>query len=303
MLKKFFYKVFVNNRVIDTLSSTFLSTIIPPVVGLYYGTLDIWGDDWDIVKNYKEIHETIFAILATATILLLFIKGISDGCKGAVTKRYRILSDSLIFFSNDLVKKKKDRYHHAARTLTPKGDTFKNIVQPKDQLTHALDSVRKLLIEGFDINTKNIGITIIQGNPNDDRWWYMLKCNSQKQHTKPKDLMNSASTAKYCYESGDSIFIPDMRKGLKEGAFLDSDRSKKVQKGSIFCKPVRVNVGNVDYVYIFTIAIYGQFLCIPYDEDECIACEKILDEIADRIELELYLYSMKQFKELGGKAA
>lgn len=84
--------------------------------------------------------------------------------------------------------------------------------------------------------------------------------------------------------------------------FFASDRSSKAGIGSIFCKPVRINVGNLEYVYIFTIAVFGQNLCSPYDEEECRALEKILDEIADRGELELYLHSIKQYREKGAKA-
>ena len=32
-------------------------------------------------------------------------------------------------------------------------------------------------------------------------------------------------------------------------------------------------------------------------------CEKLLDEVSDRVELELYLHSMKSFKENGENAA
>src|SRR5690625_663249 len=85
--------------------------------------------------------------------------------------------------------------------------------------------------------------------------------------------------------------------------FLESSRSKVSEIGSIFCKPVRIQVGTIEYVYIFTIAVFGQHICTPYDEDECIACEKILDEVADRVELELYLFSIKQYRDDGGKAA
>lgn len=85
--------------------------------------------------------------------------------------------------------------------------------------------------------------------------------------------------------------------------FLESERSKKNEIGSIYCKPVRVTVSGVEYTYIFTVVVYGQFLCVPYDNDECRACESLLDEVSDRIELELYLHSMKSFKENGGKTA
>ena len=113
--------------------------------------------------------------------------------------------------------------------------------------------------------------------------------------------MMGSSTAKYAFESGDSIFIPDIRKGIKEEVFYSSDRSNKSDIGSIFCKPVRISVGKREYIYIFTIAVFGQYLCSPYDEEECRACEKILDEVADRVELELYLNSMKDFQIGGGK--
>ncbi|RJF37924.1 hypothetical protein [Pseudoalteromonas gelatinilytica] len=302
-MKKWFYVVFVNNRVINFLSSPVLSMVIPPIVMLYYGTLDIWGDDWKWIKDNKDLHEFIFTLLAAFTVLVLFIKGISEAFKGVVAKRYELLTESLISFFNGLVKKKRDRFYQKAKSLKQREDAFKRITQPIDQLEHVLDGTKRFLVDGLKIDQKNIGITIIQGIPNENRWWYELKCDSQKQHTRARDLMNGESTAKYCFDHGDSLFIPDLRKGIKEGVFFESSRSKKTGKGSIFCKPVRVTVSNIDYVYIFTIAVYGQYLCTPFDETECRACEKILDEVADRVELELYLHSMKQFRETGGKTA
>ena len=301
-MKKLFHVVFVNNRVVNFLSSPVLSMVIPPIVMLYYGTLDIWGDDWKWIKDHKDFHEFIFTILAAFTFLVLFIKGISETFKGAVTKKYELLTESLIAFFNGLVKKKRDRFYHKAKSLKLKEDDFKRITQPIDQIEHVLDGTKRFLVDGLEIDQKNIGITIIQGNPSENKWWYELKCDSQKQHTRARDLMTGESTAKYCFDHGDSLFIPDLRKGIKEGVFFESSRSKKTGKGSIFCKPVRVTVSNVDYVYIFTIAVYGQYLCTPYDEIECRACEKILDEVADRVELELYLHSIKQFRENRGNA-
>lgn len=293
----------MNNSVINFLGHPALSMVIPPIVALYYGALDIWGDDWSWIKDNKEAHEVVFSILAAFTILILFIKGISEAGKGAVYRRYNHLMESMLLFFNGLVKKKKDRFYNKAKHLKPTGDVFNLITQPIDQLEHVLDGTKSFLINGFEIKPKNVGITIIQGNPQTKKWWYALKCDTQKQHTKAKDLMEGKSTAKYCYDNGDSVFIPDIRKGIKEGVFFESERSSKSEVGSIFCKPVRISVNNTEFVYIFTIAIFGQYLCTPYDEDECKACEKILDEVADRVELELYLYSMKQYRQSGGKEA
>lgn len=287
-MKKFLYLAFVNNRIIKFLNHPALGMTIPPIVGLYYGTLDIWGDDWSWISSKKDLHEFIFTVLASFTVLILFIKAISESAKGEVNKQYTMLMESMLLFFNTLVKKKRDRFYNKAKHLKPNGDIFKLITQPKDQLEHVLDGTKSFLINGLGIDAKNIGITIIQGSPQSNKWWYELKCDTQKQHTKAKDLMEGKSTASHCFESGDSIFIPDIRKGIKEGVFFESERSSKTGVGSIFCKPVRITVNNLEYVYIFTIAVFGQNLCSPYDEEECRACEKILDEIADRVELELY---------------
>lgn len=302
-MKKWLYIIFVRNRVVELISHPLLSVLVPPIIGLYYGTLDIWGDEWGWVKNRIDLHELIFTVLASGTVLILFFKGVREAAEGHVSKKYQQLTESILQFFNGLVKKKRDRFFNKAKHLKPTADIFKIITQPKDQLEYVLDGTKTFLINGLSVDGKSIGITIIQGVPSENRWWYALKCDTQKQHTKPKDLMDGDSTARYCYETGDSLFIPDIRKGAKEGVFFESARSKSTETGSIFCKPVRILVGNVEYVYIFTIAVFGQTLCTPYDEDECRACEKILDEVADRVELELYLYSIRQYKVAGGKAA
>lgn len=272
-------------------------------MGLYYGTLDIWGNEWGWVNDYSLLHEAAFTILAGFTIIVMFLKGISQAAQGAVSKRYDELTKALIQFFNGLVKKKKDRFHGKALHLKPNGDIFRKITHPKDQLEFVLDGTKTLLSNGMGIDSKNIGITIIQGTPDESKWWYMLKCDRQRQHTKAAQIMSGESTARYCYLTGDSLFIPDIRKGKQQGAFVNSDRSNAANEiGSIFCKPVRMKVDSIEFVYIFTIAIFGQHICTPYDPDESEACERILDEVADRVELELYLYSMKQYQEKGGKA-
>tara|TARA_B110000211_G_C14068713_1_gene548906 strand:+ start:875 stop:1765 length:891 start_codon:yes stop_codon:yes gene_type:complete len=295
--------VFVNNRVIDFLSSPLLSIVVPSLLGLYYGSLDIWGDDWGIIADYKAIHEVAFAVFSGLTVIILFMKGISEQVKGNVQKKYQKILESLLEFFNELVKKKRDRFYKSAKNVKPRGDIFKTITQPRDQLEFVLDGTKRLLSQGFNIEPKNIGITIIQGQPSESRWWYEFKCDSQKQHTKAKTLMDGKSTARYCFEQGESIFIPDLRKGEKEEVFLQSNRSKKSELGSIYCKPVRITVGGVEYHYIFTMCVYSQLICTPYDVEECKACEQLFDEVADRVELELYLHSLKTFKELGGVAA
>ena len=81
ILRRALYKIFVNNIVINTLNLPVVGIIIPPMVGLYYGTLDIWGDDWKIISEHKEVHEFIFTVLSVITIFILFVRGVSSKLK------------------------------------------------------------------------------------------------------------------------------------------------------------------------------------------------------------------------------
>lgn len=284
----------------SAIASPALGIIVPPVIGLYYGTLDVWGDEWHIVKDYKHIHEFIFTISASFTVLVLFLRAVSQALQGQIQSKYQGILQATMIFINEVVKKKKDRFHKNAKDIRPKADIFKAITQPQDQLEFLLDGTRRLLRDAFGIEYKNVEITIIQGSTTEGKWWYLNQTEKQRQHTKAKEIIDGKSTAKYCLDTGDSILVPDIRKGEKEEVFLPSDRSKKAQLGSIYCKPVRVNVGNKEYVYVFTVCVYGELICTPYDIVECKACERLLDEVAERVELELCLHSMKSFKESGG---
>lgn len=226
-MKKFFYIIFVNNRIIDFIGNPFVGIVVPPLVALYYGTLDIWGDDWYFIKNYKSTHELVFSTLSGFTIIILFIRGLSEQLRGKVTKKHNRILQSTVLFFNELVKKKRDRFFQKAKTLNVKADIFKDITQPKDQIEYALDGTKRLLYNAFGIDQKNVSITIIQGVISEDRWWYAFKCDTQKQHTKARDVMMSESTARHCYETGEGIFIPDIRKGVKEGVFFGIRTIKK----------------------------------------------------------------------------
>lgn len=163
--KSLIYKFFVDNRIISVLSQPWFGIFIPPIVGLYYGTLDIWGDEWDAIKNYKRIHEFVFTFLAAFTILILFFKALSEQFKGNATKKYQLLLHELLLLINDLVKKKRDRFHKKAKGIKRTGDAFKQITHPREQIELALDGTKSFISKGFGVGRKNISITIISGTP------------------------------------------------------------------------------------------------------------------------------------------
>lgn len=47
------------------LKTSWLSSASVILAGLYYGTLDIWGDEWGWISNYKNIHGCIYSNLSS----------------------------------------------------------------------------------------------------------------------------------------------------------------------------------------------------------------------------------------------
>ena len=55
-------------------------------------------------------------------------------------------------------------------------------------------------------------------------------------------------------------------------------------------------MGNINYQFFFTVLVSEVYLTDPNDSSIAKECHTLLDEIADRVELELYLDSLKDFK-------
>ena len=203
---------------------------------------------------------------------------------------------NLIKIFNNLVASKKRRFYEEAAGILPNADCFKRITKPDEQLKSIFDATIEAVATIFDVNRLNLTITIIEGDEH-GKWWYALRSNNQTRLTPAKKLMENNSTARYCLDNGQSLFIADMRKGIKNEVFFSSDRSRSQKDyGSIFCKPVVVKVGNREFKYVFTICLYGELICAPHSEEETRVCEEFFVEISDRVELELHLKSIKKFR-------
>lgn len=299
-MRKFWYYIFASCAFAKVLNSGFLRIIIPPVVALYYGILDIWGEDWKVIKNNIDLHETIFCFLAISTIFIVVFNAVSEKIKATIEDKVLKLQKSMSAYCNDLVKAKSKMVKNKAKHLKPKGDPFKLLINPNDQLERSIDEMQRLLENGFEVSRHKIGITIISFNKEEGKWKYLFKNNQTRQHTAAQVIMERNSTANYCHKKGESLFVSDIRKGLKEQVFYASDRSKEAVIGSLYCRPVNILVNNISFDYIFTVAVYGEFLCTPYDANQCEACNYILDDIANRIEMELYLLSVQEYRAKGG---
>jgi len=295
-IKQLTYLFFTKSWFAKQLRNPVLTLVLPALISFYYLALDVWGEDWSWISKYRPIHEYIFSFLFIITMLVVFFKALYELFSKEIDRKREEVLRSLIKIFNSLVASKKRRFYEEAANILPKADCFKRITKPDEQLKSIFDATIEAVVTIFDVNRLNLTLTIIEGDES-GKWWYFLRSNNQTNLTPARKLMDNNSTARYCSESGESLFIADMRKGIKNEVFFSSDRSKSQNDyGSIFCKPVTVLVGNKRYKYIFTICLYGELICAPHIEEECRVCEEFFVEISDRVELELHLKSIKDFR-------
>jgi hypothetical protein len=94
-------------------------------------------------------------------------------------------------------------------------------------------------------------------------------------------------------ESGQCHYIPSKVVAAKESNYLSGERDQGVGDGSIFVAPVAAKCKGVDYEYIISIVTYKRRLSDPWDDLACENVKLFLREISRRIELELYLKTIK----------
>lgn len=276
-----------------------LSSAFAVLLGLYYGTLDIWGDDWGWILDYKPLHSRIYSILMGLTIISVSLRAYYDWQDVKNKAVHDKLQNQFLLFIKNIVQAKRTRFYDKVTKLDigKRANFFEIITHPKEQLRSIMQNAI-IFFEFYGVPRSNLQITILSSNSNINEWVYEETLDRQKNHTDANVLMQNRSVATQALQTGEPIFLADLsEEGTRdsEKIFYKSERSVKVNCiGSIYCKPVTIKIQEITYNYIFTLVTYGTYLCSPNNVDEANQIATLLDEIGDRVELELYVLAMRQ---------
>lgn len=288
-----------DNLVLKIIRHKFFQLLLPGLASIYYMTLDIWGDDWKIITNYKHVHENIFLILIGMSLLVLFVRGIADWYETRSNTAYIAFMERLSTLTSRLVKFKLNRFKEKAKYLKPNGNTFKAITNPKEQISMILHEIESLLYEYFSIKNKNCCVTIMHKDPKTQKWYYAYRTRKNWNLPKPQTIIdNKSSTAAMCFSLGEPVFHPCKQSASKSNKYYLDEKDKREGKGSVFCYPVLTTNGDYSDIFLISIATYGKWLCDPVDTEKSDAISEFLSDICSRLDLELTLSSIKdwQFK-------
>lgn len=280
-----------------------LSSLLSIFLLLYYTTLDIWGDEWDWIALNKEIHGNFYKFLIAVTVISVLLKAYYDHTSDKNKKENDLVLQRFIGLIRSIVTAKKNRFYEKATRLkieSRRVNFFQEITHPQDQIKFIMNQLSGFF-EFWGISRNQLAVTLLSSVAKDEsdneNWKFILKLDDQRSHTSANTLMKGNSLARKAIDNGEPIFLADLSEGISQQVFLPSERSQEYSNiGSIYCKPVTIKIQDVTYRYVFSVVSYGTYLCQPTDSTEAEQMSMILDEIGDRVELELYLSAMKQHK-------
>lgn len=284
--------------------NTWLNSSLAILLGLYYGTLDIWGDDWQWIADYKGTHSVVYSILVLATVISVVIKARLDHITEKNQYEERLILNKFISTVRNIVDTKRTRFYDKASNLDKNKKHirfFDEITHPDEQIKHIMSQSREFF-NFYGVERSQIEMTVLgsikNNEDNNEKWEYVIQSDRQREHSDPNIIMNGNSLAKKAIDSGQSTFLAELKEGINQQKFFESNRSKEADNvGSIYCKPVTIKIQEITYRYVFSIVSYGTYLCSPTNTVEAEQIAKILDEFGDRVELELYLFAMKRHKK------
>lgn len=283
--------------------TSWLSSVLSIFLFLYYTTLDIWGDKWDWIALNEEAHGNFYKFLIVATVISVLFKAYYDYTSDKNKKENELVLQRFIGLIRSIVTTKKNRFYEKATKLkieSRRVNFFQEITHPQDQIKFIMNQLSGFF-EFWGVNRNQLAVTILSSVAKDEsdneNWRFILKLDHQRSHTSANTLMKGDSLARKAIDSGVPIFLADLNEGIFQQVFLQSERSQESNNiGSIYCKPVTIKIQDVTYRYVFSVVSYGTYLCQPTDTTEAEQMSMILNEIGDRVELELYLSAMKQHK-------
>lgn len=287
--------IFFKSVFAKIINSRLLQILLPAFSGAYFLTLSVWGNQWEFITNNKPLHELLFLILISLTLLSQFYKAISEHFFQTEESYVRFLEGSMLLTAS-VVDHKLRRFTSAAKRLKLTDNTFKIITQPKDQIEYIIDQSIKWLKDSFSLSDDQISMTVIKFSEKDKASFYLFDSHKSWKRTKVKEIISNRSAASYCLEKGESVFFADKFSAAKKQEYFLSDRDKRMNSGSVYCYPVFVKLPSHEDKFVISLVTYGKLICASDDEEASKIAQSIFREICRRIELELTLHSIRSWR-------
>jgi hypothetical protein len=276
-----------------------ISFILPFLIAAYFITLDVWGDDLDWIKDYKQLHFYAFLVLLIVEFLIRLLSFVSDKFSESesVVRSGETLKEFVKTISK-VVLAKRQRFRTSLDRIGKKNSSpFEILTQPEHQIREVFNQAGDFLTR-IGVKYEQLDATVIRQNPESKNWDYLCWGNDNLKRQSADIILNQVSTAKRAVETGSRQFFPSKRTANEKSCYSYDEFDKRTDNvGSIFCQPVHIPMpDHVNESFVVSFSTYGVEICDTLDKESIEATEFLFAEFAKRIELELLLYSIKAYK-------
>ena len=297
LTKSFFFWLLISNPIVRLSRIPLVTTLVPAVTGGYLALKELYGEKWAFFTKLESTHDLITLVLISATIFVALLRGVADSWLKRHEGGYIDLLHNFIHMTTKIVSIKSTRFKDVARSITENDDVFLLITHPKDQIKAILNEAAHFIRQSFNIDSEDdLRITILTQLCGSREWDYAFDTHDNWSQTSPNNLMRGPSAARDCLDTGEPRFHPDKLLAASEGCYLLSDRDKRGENGSVYCYPVSIEANGYGRKGIITFTTYNTKLCGNYNKREIKRIATLLREVCRRLELELTLKSIKDWK-------
>ena len=287
--------LFVDCRLARIIGNQSFDPIVAFIVASYFGTLDIWGSDWDSIKAHKQEHIWIYCTVLFAGTFVLFMRGVKTWIPMPPDPRVAYIAslEELLEGVSRIITEKTERFRQKCVDVTATGDAFEIITQPKAQVDVIIREAHRYFPSRIGTTGDQLDITVL-AEVSAGVWDFFATSNDNWTRALPMAIMEGKSLANWCLRTGQCYFIADKKVANQEERYVYSDRDRANGiVGSAFCSPISFKIGQKNYRYLVTFSTYGAKICEPNDLETANNARQLFLQFVKRIELELLLHSIK----------
>ncbi len=292
-IKNLCYWLLVQSAFGKTLNNKPLGIIVAAIGGATLLYFDIFGSDDAWVNSHPQEVFRIFIGILFGGAAIQLLRWIGEWSAGSGATEGSSISELLISVGR-IVQWKSTRFRNALPKLAGKSP-FEIITQPTEQIQFILDEANDYFRRHRKIEGNQLEVTVLKQFADASIWEFIFSSNPNRSQKNATSLMKGHSAAAKAHQSGVPCFHASKTLASKNNLYLPSARD--IGDGSIFCYPIKLAApsGSVEFVVTFTT--YGKLLCDPKNLIAKQGVEFILTEFVRRIELELILWTIKDFKK------
>jgi hypothetical protein len=288
------FRHFVGRQLHEFADNRALGLFLPPAVGLYFLTLDIWGDKLPWITDHIGLHEKIFFGLVAFSLLALFARSFASTAKIQNDGDANILLNDFITAVGVIVTVKTDRLRRSMSRLRRNMEKFRVVSVPEEQIATVATTAAGFICKAFGLHEDSFDLTIVRSKAGSESWHYIFEHKKWK-HTDPNELLKQRSAAFACLERREPLFLPDKFASAHGELCVLSDRDRRRGPGSLFVYPALFDTPRGMERYLISLVTYGGQLCDEWDETSIKVTQCFLKEFCRRLELELSHYTLQKY--------